>query len=1552
MKKITLLILMSLFTILGHSRFSENHDSSVDISLGLLPSNKSLADIPMPHSVGIARTCPDVVNSVVKPTTPACPAPTALIVVSSTGTTATLQWTAGSTETQWEIVVQDPGYGTPTTGSTIIAAGTNPFTVTGLDPVSSYEFYVRAVCSASEVSSWSGPGTITTTCDMFPVPYIEGFNSSSITQQCWTVANGNGDADSWNMDYATTPFEGNQSAMMFTDLNAGNNNDWLISPTINLNSTPRPKRLKFHYRVQSTTEPNDFRVVLSTTGGAIANFTQTIIPLASYSNATYVERIVNLVDASNNPLTGAVNIAWHVPNGGLDGNRLFIDNVIVEDIPTCPNPTNLVASSMGLTSATLSWTPGFNETQWEVIALPTGSPAPNAGTVGTLVTSPPPYVFNSLQASTTYDFYIRAVCSSTDISVWTTPVTATTLIGYNQCSMPLDIPVNNINQCTVVRNMSLVGSTVSSEGGTACGTNNSGDIWFSFRAINSAQTIDLLNFTGSPQPIALTLYSGTCGGLNQIACSLNNSITATGLQVNTVYLVRASINAVTTNLNVQFNVCVKTPQPPANGSTLNCMINTVNPDFEYPVISGTSPNLVTNDNTMLGWRTTATDHIIEIWPAPNYENHPAYSGRQFIELNAHQVSAVYQDYATPTSTVFNYGFAHKGRQGVDTVALLAGPPGGPYVEIRRVSTGVPAWSYNTGAYTVPAGQPVTRFLFQSISSVGGATIGNFLDAITFTADNSIISASPYTLDCNSNTTTVTAAGMGIWSADSTNPSATVIANTSANTTTITGFSVPGIYRFNWTTLYCTTTVEITYVNNGNTVPVFTQVAPVCSSAAIPALPTTSNNGVTGTWSPAINNMATTTYTFTPNAGQCATTATMTITVTPGATPTFTQVPTICSGGSLAALPTTSNEGITGTWSPALNNTATTTYTFTPTTGQCASAATMTITVTPNVTPAFTQVAPICSGGMLTALPTTSNDGITGTWSPALNNTATTTYTFTPNAGPCAVPTTMTITVNPVVTPTFTQVAPICSGTSLSALPATSNEGVTGTWSPALNNTATTTYTFTPSTGQCSIATTMTITVNPLVTPTFTQVAPICSGGTLTALPTASNEGVTGTWSPAMNNTTTTTYTFTPDAGLCATTATMTITVTPNVTPTFTQVAPICAGGSLTTLPTTSNEGIVGTWSPSLNNTATTTYTFTPNAGPCAVPTTMTITVTPTVTPTFTQVAAICSGAALSALPTTSNEGVTGIWLPAMNNTATTTYTFTPNIGQCSVPTTMTITVNPMVTPTFTQVLPICSGGTLAALPTTSNEGVTGAWSPALNNTITTTYTFTPDAGQCAPTAPMTITVNPLPTISGTLSACAGSATQLTGSGTPAAAGAWFSSDTAVATVDNTGLVSGLTAGTTTITYTNNNGCLVTATVTINAIPTISGTLTTCIGATTQLTGTGTPATSNAWTTSNASVATIDAAGLVTGVSAGTTTITYVDSNGCSTTTIVDVLSSPTASISISGASTICTGTTTDITISGTPNGTVNYTENGTAASVVLPASGTITFTTANLSAQT
>ncbi len=285
--------------------------------------------------------------------------------------------------------------------------------------------------------------------------------------------------------------------------------------------------------------------------------------------------------------------------------------------------------------------------------------------------------------------------------------------------------------------------------------------------------------------------------------------------------------------------------------------------------------------------------------------------------------------------------------------------------------------------------------------------------------------------------------------------------------------------------------------------------------------------------------------------------------------------------------------------------------------------------------------------------------------------------------------------------------------------------------------------------------------------------------------------------------------------VCSLSKTVVITVTPRITPTFSALNPICAGATLSALPTTSNNSILGTWSPALNNLATTTYTFAPATGQCASNGSLTITVNPNVTPTFTTVNPICSGAALSALPTTSNNSISGTWSPALNNLATTTYTFAPATGQCASNGTISITVNPNVTPTFTAVNPICSGAALSALPTVSNNAISGSWSPALDNSTTTTYTFIPNLGQCSSNATVTINVTPFPEFS--ISAgCNGSDFVLstTGIGTTNASYIWF--DNLHQNIGNTSSITITNEGNYSLEL-SNNGCREEKPITISSI---------------------------------------------------------------------------------------------------------------------------------------
>ncbi|NVO01052.1 MAG: hypothetical protein HXX17_17210, partial [Geobacteraceae bacterium] len=109
-----------------------------------------------------------------------------------------------------------------------------------------------------------------------------------------------------------------------------------------------------------------------------------------------------------------------------------------------------------------------------------------------------------------------------------------------------------------------------------------------------------------------------------------------------------------------------------------------------------------------------------------------------------------------------------------------------------------------------------------------------------------------------------------------------------------------------------------------------------------------------------------------------------------------------------------------------------------------------------------------------------------------------------------------------------------------------------------------------------------ITANSVVTPAFAAMGPYCVGATPAALPGTSTNGITGTWNPAAISTAsagTATYTFTPDAGQCAVSTTLSVTVNANVTPAFAAMGPYCVGATPAALPGTSTNGITGTWNP-------------------------------------------------------------------------------------------------------------------------------------------------------------------------------------------------------------------------------------------------------------------------------------------------------------------------------------------------------------------------------------
>jgi uncharacterized protein YjdB len=265
---------------------------------------------------------------------------------------------------------------------------------------------------------------------------------------------------------------------------------------------------------------------------------------------------------------------------------------------------------------------------------------------------------------------------------------------------------------------------------------------------------------------------------------------------------------------------------------------------------------------------------------------------------------------------------------------------------------------------------------------------------------------------------------------------------------------------------------------------------------------------------------------------------------------------------------------------------------------------------------------------------------------------------------------------------------------------------------------------------------------------------------------------------------------------------------------------------------------------------------------------------------------------------------------------TTIITYTLSTG-CFV--TMPVTVNPLPT-SISGNVPVCTGTNI----TLSGAPISGVWSSGditiaaigtssgivtgvSAGTVAATYTL---GTGCALSA--IVTVNPSPAgISGASNICLGLTATLSDV-TPG--GTWGSSFAFVASVGSTGIVTGNSTGTATITYQLPTGCIASATVAVYPLPApVFGPMTVCAGSTISLSDAG----GGTWSSGTPSIASVAAgAGVVTGNTAGNALITYTLPTGCTTSAIVTVYPLPAV---ISGFADVCTGLTiilTDATSGG------------------------------------
>ncbi|NJL11784.1 MAG: cadherin-like domain-containing protein [Microscillaceae bacterium] len=340
----------------------------------------------------------------------ACPSPSNLGVQNVGLNSAELTW--ASSETSFNINWAEEGIiTTPGTGQGNLISNTtdNPYLLTSLNSQTVYTFYVQSACG----SDWAGPFTFNTRCNpVTAFPWNEGFESD-FGLNCWTVLDINGDNDTWRLYEGANARTGNRAVRAFTDFNSANN-DWLISPALVLDGN---QRLRFWTRAQSANEPDELQVLLSTTGTAPANFTEVLLASTPINFTTYQEFILDL-----SAYSGTIYFAFVRNQPPADGWYVYIDDVRVEAIPTCPEPTDLAISGITATTAQVD----FSSEPGEVFLVygPTGFDPATEGT--SLAATSNPFTLTNLSPETAYQVYAYLVCEGGEQSPLAGPVSFNT----------------------------------------------------------------------------------------------------------------------------------------------------------------------------------------------------------------------------------------------------------------------------------------------------------------------------------------------------------------------------------------------------------------------------------------------------------------------------------------------------------------------------------------------------------------------------------------------------------------------------------------------------------------------------------------------------------------------------------------------------------------------------------------------------------------------------------------------------------------------------------------------------------------------------------------------------------------------------------------------------------------------------------------------------------------------------------------------------------------------------------------------------------------------
>ena len=358
---------------------------------------------------------------------PLCADLSDVVINDVTSSTANIEWYSEGTESAWDYVYAVNTVTSPV-GLTPITVNDNPFfTLEDLASSTTYNFWVRSNCGSGNVGTWSVVQSFTTLCAaVTSLPWTEGFEGITTVgttsfPACWLKENG---------DWATAlvgTYNTPKSGTKYLRNSWSATNEFMWTTGFELTAG---ESYDFSFYMQGDGSTGWNVDVFQNTAQSSVNAVQLGEMVTATGPGSLTMQEYQLVKNTFTPAaSGIYYFAIRVNQGSSLPYYIAFDDFKLEITPTCKTPVTETVINITDSSATATWSSESTASNgFEYFLTTDATIIPDAATVptGTVEGTASLKDLTGLTAQTTYKFYIRALCTTSDISSWSAARTFTT----------------------------------------------------------------------------------------------------------------------------------------------------------------------------------------------------------------------------------------------------------------------------------------------------------------------------------------------------------------------------------------------------------------------------------------------------------------------------------------------------------------------------------------------------------------------------------------------------------------------------------------------------------------------------------------------------------------------------------------------------------------------------------------------------------------------------------------------------------------------------------------------------------------------------------------------------------------------------------------------------------------------------------------------------------------------------------------------------------------------------------------------------------------------